>query len=226
LKQLYLALMKLSVKICCIANIQEAALAINYGATAIGLVGPMPSGPGIISNIEIEKIAKATPQNIDTFLLTSETSTQNIINHHLQTKTNTIQLVDEVEINVLQDLKRNLPTIKIVQVVHILNEENIEKALQISQFVDALLLDSGNPNLSIKQLGGTGKVHNWQISKQIVSQCKIPVYLAGGLSAQNVRTAVLEVKPYGIDLCSSVRTNEKLDENKLSDFFKALQVGK
>ncbi|MEM9889074.1 MAG: phosphoribosylanthranilate isomerase [Bacteroidota bacterium] len=206
------------VKICCIASIEEAQIAIEAGATAIGLVGHMPSGPGVISDEKIAEITAQTPAHIDTFLLTSETKVARIVQHHKRVKTNTIQLVDTLEDRVYSDLRAALKKVKVVQVIHILDENSIQEAMSIAPQVDALLLDSGNPNLATKELGGTGKTHNWDISQQIVEQVDTPVYLAGGLKAENVQAAIKKVKSYGLDLCSGVRTNGKLDEGKLAAF--------
>ena len=207
------------VKICCISSIAEAKLAIENGADAIGLVGEMPSGPGIISDELIKKIASIIPPSISSFLLTSETTTTKIIEHHKKVNTNTIQIVDKLTKGNYQDLRIKLPEIDIVQVIHVIGEESITEALNIAPFVDYLLLDSGNPNLKIKTLGGTGKVHNWEISKRIRESVKIPVFLAGGLNSQNIKAAINKVQPFGVDLCSGVRTNGKLDERKLKSFF-------
>ena len=207
------------VKICCISSEQEAKMAIKYGASALGLVGNMPSGPGIISDELILTISKIVPPSIATFMLTSETSADQIIEHHRRTLTNTIQIVDELKEGTYETIRKALPAIKIVQVIHVIDERTIEEAEKMSAFVDALLLDSGNPNLKIKELGGTGRVHNWTISKKIVDQSKVPVFLAGGLTVHNVRQAIEQVQPFGLDLCSGVRTNNKLDPYKLEKFF-------
>lgn len=212
------------VKICCIGSVNEAQLAIEAGAKAIGLVGPMPSGPGVISNTLIAKIAKEVPKNIDTFLLTSETKVSKILEHYSKVKTTTIQLVDELTEGTHEQLKKALPNTQLVQVVHIYHENAIERAIEIANHVDALLLDSGNPNLFVKELGGTGRVHNWELSKKIVASVEIPVYLAGGLTPSNALKAIEQVNPYGLDLCSGVRTNGKLDSTKLSDFFNSINA--
>lgn len=207
------------VKICCICSIEEALLAISYGAKAIGLVGKMPSGPGIISDNLIVEISKIVPEGIETFLLTSETTAEGIVTHHRKTKTKTVQIVDRIDPGIYKTLRTELTGIKLVQVVHVIDENSIDEALEYSKYADALLLDSGNPNLSFKQLGGTGRTHNWEISKIIRSYADIPVYLAGGINSVNVIEAFEYVRPYGIDLCSGVRTGGILDEKKLSDFF-------
>ena len=211
------------VKICCISNIEEATLAIKYGSDILGLVGEMPSGPGIISDEEILKISSFTPPGVDTFLLTQETTTEGILKHVHRTYTKSIQLVDAVPISVYNELRSKLPFVNLIQVVHVLDENAVEEAISLAPLVDALLLDSGNPNLDIKELGGTGRTHNWALSKEIVDRVETPVFLAGGLSPLNIVKAYEQVHPYGFDLCSGVRTNGNLDEKKLKTFFDALE---
>jgi phosphoribosylanthranilate isomerase len=210
------------VKICCISSNEEASMAIRYGASALGLVGEMPSGPGVINDTLIKEIAQNTPPSVSTFLLTSETDSNKIINHQRRVNTNTIQVVDELKKGSYEQIRESLPSIKLVQVIHVIDEKSVEEAINISKYVDAILLDSGNPNLKVKELGGTGRVHNWELSKTIREEIAIPLFLAGGLNKTNVREAIEYVQPFGIDLCSGVRTNGHLDALKLRDFFKAV----
>ncbi|MEY3367378.1 MAG: hypothetical protein RI973_533 [Bacteroidota bacterium] len=210
------------VKICCIASDEEANLAIQYGASALGLVARMPSGPGPIPDELIASITRSVPPPIATFLLTSETAANDIVRHQQRVHTNTIQIVDALQEGDYSDIRGQLPHVRIVQVIHVLDEKSVEEALAISERVHALLLDSGNPNLRVKELGGTGRTHNWRLSRSIVEQSKVPVFLAGGLHAGNVREAMEAVQPFGLDLCSGVRTNGKLDEGKLEAFFRAV----
>lgn len=214
---------KIRVKICCISSIEEAKLATAYGASALGLVGHMPSGPGVMSNRKISEITKSAPPMVSTFLLTSETKAAAVINHYKKVNTSTIQIVDALENRDYEQIKNNLPHVKIVQVVHVLNDKSVAEAIGISAYVDAVLLDSGNPNLETRELGGTGRTHNWDLSRQIRDQIDIPVFLAGGINSNNVKQAIEHVQPFGVDLCSSVRTNGKLDENKLKLFFHTIQ---
>jgi len=210
------------IKICCIQNIQEAKTAISFGASAIGLVAKMPSGPGPIPDHLIKEIAAAVPPPVATFLLTSHTSVSDIIKHHRKTNTNTIQIVDYLTDGTYKQLKEVLPSVKIVQVIHVINENSIDEAIRVSQSVDAILLDSGNPNLKIKELGGTGRVHNWKLSRKIREEASCPVFLAGGLNPDNVRNAIEAVEPYAVDVCSGVRSNGLLDIGKLEKFFTAV----
>lgn len=210
------------VKICCISSIQEAKMGVAHGASAIGLVGHMPSGPGVISDELIRTIAWTVPPPIATFLLTSETSVQAVIRHQQAVQTNTIQLVDALQEGTYADIRGGCPGVKLVQVIHVLDEMSIDEALAAADYVDALLLDSGNPKLAVKELGGTGRAHDWSLSRRIVEQSPIPVFLAGGLNPDNVRQAIDTVQPFGLDLCSSVRTNGHLDPAKLERFFTAV----
>lgn len=214
--------MRTRIKICCITSAGEAGMAIAQGADALGLVGKMPSGPGPIPDWLIAEIVKTIHPPVASFLLTSEQSSEEIIFHVKRTDTNTVQIVDELTTGTYRDIRSALPHLKIVQVVHVINEKSIQQALAYAEEADALLLDSGNPKGAIKTLGGTGNVHNWDISREIVQQARVPVFLAGGLHAGNVREAIEKVQPFGVDICSGVRTEGKLDPNKLAAFIKVV----
>ena len=209
---------RVRVKVCCIKNEEEAQLAIAAGVDAIGLVSAMPSGPGSISEFKIAEIVARVSPPISTFLLTSETSAPNIIRQQSDCRNNVLQLVDHVEASDQRQLKKALPGIGIVQVVHVIDEASVDQAVAYAAHVDALLLDSGNPNLRVKELGGTGRTHNWALSREIVQKVNIPVFLAGGLNPSNVVSAIKEVKPFGVDICSGLRTAGRLDRAKLTEF--------
>jgi phosphoribosylanthranilate isomerase len=206
------------IKICCIANIEEAELAIKYGADAIGLVSEMPSGPGVIDFETIVDISKSVTEKIDTFLLTSKRTTREIIEQLKVCKTSTVQICDSLIEGTYADIKAELPDVKIVQVIHVVDDDSVLEAIDSSRTADALLLDSGNQKLTVKELGGTGRTHNWELSKKIIAGVTVPVYLAGGLKPTNIKEAIETVRPYGVDICSGIRTDGKLDEYKLGEY--------
>ena len=210
------------IKICCIRSVEEARLAIRLGASALGLVSEMPSGPGVISERVITEIASATPPPIGTFLLTSRTDPEEIIAQQQRCRANAVQLCDRLAPGTHARLRESLPGISIVQVVHVAGEASFAEALEASRTADALLLDSGNPELAVKELGGTGRTHDWAISARIVAASAVPVFLAGGLDAGNVAEAILSVRPFAVDVCSGVRSSGALDETKLSEFMEAV----
>src|SRR5215470_15730187 len=210
------------VKICCIMSVAEARMAVAAGAAALGLVGRMPSGPGVIEDALIAEIAASVPPPVATFLLTSETRAEGVVDHVRRCGTNTVQLVDRVEEGVHAAVRRALPQVKIVQVLHVTDTDVVDEARALSGVVDAFLLDSGNPALAVKELGGTGRVHDWDVSRRVVEAVDRPVFLAGGLRADNVAEAFARVRPFGVDLCSSVRSQGRLDPDKLATFFAAI----
>ena len=207
------------VKICCISSHQEAQMAIEAGASALGLVSAMPSGPGPIPEAQIAQIAARIPPGVASFLLTSRQNANSIIGQQRRCRVNTLQLVDRVEEGTYAALRAALPGIALVQVIHVNGQESLEEALRVAPQVDGLLLDSGNQALEIKELGGTGRVHDWQISRAIREAVDVPLYLAGGLNAGNVAEAIRLVQPFGVDICSGARTNGQLDPAKLASFF-------
>ncbi len=209
------------IKVCCIASHAEAELAIAAGADALGLVSAMPSGPGPIDETLIAGIAARVPPPIATFLLTCHQSVDGIIAQQRRCRTNTIQLVDTLTDGSYAQLRVALPGIALVQVIHVSGDASIVEAEAIAPHVDALLLDSGNPTLTIKELGGTGRVHDWDASRRLREAVDVPIFLAGGLRPENVREAIDRVQPFGLDLCTGVRTNGALDPEKLARFMAA-----
>ena len=213
---------RVRIKICCIQSSDEARLAIDAGADALGLVAAMPSGPGPIPEDRIAAIAARIPPPVATFLLTSLRSVPEIVEQHRRCRTTVLQLVDALPDGAHAALRRELPGIRLVQVIHVRGRESVEEAIRVAPEVDALLLDSGNPALAVKELGGTGRVHDWSLSRAIVEAAGVPVFLAGGLRPENVREAIAHVRPFGVDVCTGVRTEGRLDARKLRAFVAAV----
>src|SRR5687767_15488577 len=212
------------VKICCIASVEEAWMAIEHGASALGLVSAMPSGPGPIPDSLIAEIAATVPPAVSSFLLTCEQDADAIIDQQRRLRVNTIQICDRLPAGSHRALREALPGVALVQVVHITGPESVDEAIEVAPHVDGVLLDSGNQSLAVKELGGTGRTHDWNLSLQIREAIAVPLFLAGGLKAENVADAIRQVHPFGVDVCSGVRTDGKLDEVKLRAFFTAVRA--
>ncbi len=212
------------VKICCISSTAEAELAVRLGADALGLVGDMPSGPGVISDELAREIAAWAPPPVATFLLTSRTRAQEIAEHVAFCGTNTVQIVAHIDPAESERLAALLPaSVRRVQVIHVEGSEALALIDDYAPHVHAFLLDSGRPGLVVPELGGTGRVHDWSVSAAFVRRSPRPVLLAGGLTPGNVAAAIGQVAPYGVDLCSGVRTNGVLDAAKLARFMSAIR---
>ena len=211
------------VKICCISSADEAQLAVKAGADAIGLVGKMPSGPGQLTDTKIRDIARNVPPGVSCFMLTSETTATGVAEHLLRTGVSTVQLVQHMTLAETMSLDRVLLSTRRVQVIHVEDERALDLVAKYEPHVHAFLLDSGRPNADTPELGGTGRTHDWALSHKIVEASSKPVFLAGGLNAENVGEAIAKVRPYGVDICSGVRTGGHLDPEKLERFMTAIR---
>lgn len=211
------------IKICCIQNAGEVRLAVRYGADALGLVAAMPSGPGPIPEEEIAGIVPLVPPAVSSFLLTSEREADAIVNQQQRTGASTLQLVDAVTPEVRRELKRRLPGVKLVQVIHVTGESALEAAREAAETSDGILLDSGSPDAEVRVLGGTGRTHDWPLSRRIREAIDLPLFLAGGLRPENVAEAIRQVQPYAVDVCTGVRDDYRLDEGKLNAFVNAVR---
>jgi phosphoribosylanthranilate isomerase len=210
------------IKVCCISTVEEAWTAIRCGASALGLVSAMPSGPGVIEDDTIQRIALQVPPGVATFLLTSATEADAVVEQQRRAGVNTVQLVDAVAPGEYARMRRAMPGIALVQVIHVRGAASVDEAREAAPHVNAVLLDSGDPALAVKELGGTGRVHDWAVSARIREAVDVPVYLAGGLRPENVAQAVERVGPFGLDVCTGVRTDGVLDEGRLQAFAQAV----
>ena len=209
-------------KICCIQSVEEAEMAMAAGAWAIGLVAAMPSGPGPVDDVRIRAIADATKDRVRRVLLTAHTDPEAVVDHILRCGCDVVQLVDAVPVQTCAAIRKHCPDVQIIQVVHVGGEDALEIAKAAAPHGDMILLDSGRPDGPIKELGGTGRTHNWDISGKIVEALDVPVILAGGLNPDNAKDACAMVKPFALDVCSGLRgPGFALDLGKLSSFAQA-----
>ncbi len=213
------------IKICCISSLEEAELAIALGADALGLVADMPSGPGVIDDDVARDIAEIVPPPIATFLLTQRSRAQDIADHVRHCGTSTVQIVRHIDPREHEDLKRLLPEgVRRVQVIHVEGMDALDLIPLYAPHVHAFLLDSGRPSMTVAELGGTGRVHDWRISAEFVKRSPKPVFLAGGLNPGNIVEAVRRVNPFGVDLCNGVRDEGGLSKQKLESFMTNLRT--
>jgi phosphoribosylanthranilate isomerase len=214
------------VKVCCMKSLEEVWMAVEAGASAVGLVSQMPSGPGPISNEAAAGIAAEVPPGVDAFLLTPLQTVGELVEQNRLVKARALQLVDALPPEAYAELRAVMPGVKLVQVIHVTGPDSLSEALAVAPHVDAILLDSGNPSLPVKELGGTGRRHDWAVSRQIREAVDVPVWLAGGLNPENAREAIESVRPFGLDVCSGLRTGEgyDLDPDKLDRFMAAVRA--
>jgi phosphoribosylanthranilate isomerase len=212
------------IKICCIAGEDEARLAVTHGASALGLVSEMPSGPGVIPEPVIAAVADTVPPGVAAFLLTSRRDPEEIAAQARRCRVDTVQLCDRLAPGAHRRLRDLLPGVRTVQVIHVTGEDAIAEASAVAAEAHGILLDSGKPDAARKELGGTGRTHDWEVSARIVAAVPVPVFLAGGLTPENVGEAITRVQPFAVDTCSGVRTGGRLDPEKLARFAAAVHA--
>jgi phosphoribosylanthranilate isomerase len=215
---------RIRVKVCCIASTDEADRAIAAGADALGLVSAMPSGPGPIPESDIASIVRHVGARASTVLLTSRQDARTIGDQLRRIRPSVVQLVDELTEREYGMLRASHPEVVLMQVIHVRGARSVDEAVGVAPFVDAILLDSGNPTAAVKELGGTGRVHDWAISRAIRDAVALPLFLAGGLRASNVTDAIAAVRPFGVDVCSGVRVNGQLDHDAVHAFIGAARA--
>ena len=209
------------IKICCMASPEEAHICAAAGADLVGLVGPMPSGAGIVSPDTCREIAKAAPAWVTPVLLTSSETAEAIAADIRHAGVRAVQLVRHVEPEVHATLAEDLPGVRRFQVIHVEGHDALDLIAHYP-LADAFLLDSGRPSQA--ELGGTGRTHDWAVSADFVRQSPVPVFLAGGLTPRNAAEAIAQVRPFGLDICSGVRTpDDRLDPEKLHAFMAAIR---
>lgn len=216
--------MRTRIKVCCIESADALAMAVGHGADALGFVGPMPSGTGILRLDAARALIARVPPGVASFLLSSSVDADQLVEEARLTGTGVLQIVDRVPSAAHEALRRALPALRIVQVVHVEGEAAVGEALEVAGRVDAVLLDSGSRAGPVALLGGTGAIHDWAISREIAGRCPVPVWLAGGLTPENVTAAIRTVRPFGVDLCTGLRTAGMLDEAKLRAFVAAVEA--
>ena len=94
-------------------------------------------------------------------------------------------------------IRSRIAPVMLLRAIAVRAGETLSEAQAHQECVDFLMLDSGAKNLPF--LGATGETHDWSVSRTIVERSRIPVILAGGLSADNVGQAIAAVRPWGVD---------------------------
>lgn len=210
------------VKVCCIASPEEARLALSYGVTAVGMVDETPSGEGRIPVETIAEIVQAVPPTTGTFVLTATTDVDQLEALYRTTGANTVQLWDPLQPGDYERLREKAPGIFIAQSVHVMEDEALAAAREIARHVDALVLDSGDSEPPFRWTNPAGQTHDWELSRHISEAIHLPILLAGGLTPDNVGQAIRAVRPYGVDVCSGVRKDGRLDQRLLVAFLDAV----
>ena len=216
---------KTQIKVCCIASREEARQAVEAGANLVGLIAAHEGVSTGLTDALWSQTVGWVPSGMGRVLLTPFLTAGEIVAHAERVGARIIQICDHVDPEVHSSIREIKPDLHLIQVVHVTGVDSVNLACELATFSDAILLDSGQPGADFSELGGTGRTHDWGISRSIVDAVSVPVWLAGGLCSENVQQAIQTVRPHGVDLCSGVRTDGRLDPDKLRQFMSAVDQG-
>jgi phosphoribosylanthranilate isomerase len=207
------------VKICGIRRREDALIAAELGADAIGLlVGQRHNSPDFISATVARDIDRALPPSVEAVLVTHVEDIDKLERLLQESEIRTVQLHSEIAPSSVERLRGRLPHLKIFKSVSVISADSVAYPEAFAQLVDGFVLDS--INLATDQVGGTGKTHDWSVSRQIVMRYpEIPSILAGGLNSENVRSAIEQVHPFGVDVNSGTKAPDEFkDPRKIEAF--------
>jgi phosphoribosylanthranilate isomerase len=204
------------IKICGLRSYEEARLALDCGATAFGfLVGLSYATADQISPENAAGIIGKLPENADTVIVTHQTDPEKAAALARITGGHTLQVHGDMPPAGVRKLAALAPDLRLIKAVHVSGPESIEAAAAYAGIAHALLLDTR----TVDRLGGTGRTHDWSISARIVAAVPVPVYLAGGLTPENISDAIERVRPAGVDVNSGVKDSAgEKDAEKVSLF--------
>lgn len=211
------------VKVACIRDAEEARRAVSFGAAAIGMAAENPAGGPSLTEDQIRAVTESVPDSVGTFLMTTRRSAPDLARLARNTGVNTLQLWDEPEPDAYAHLRSAIPGLSIVQSIAVVGPEAVDRAIEVASLVDALVLDSAHRAAPARWEHQHGRTHDWQLSRRITEEVGIPVILSGGLSHRNVADAIRAVRPYGVEVCTGVRTKGALDTTLLVQFLEGLE---
>jgi phosphoribosylanthranilate isomerase len=211
-------------KICGTTNLRDAQLSVAAGADALGFIfAPSPRRIDISSATRIIAALRGQAETIGVFVNETPERVGEILR---QTGLSGAQLHGDEPAEALSDFRSILGNRKLIKVVHaqdaLQNPRKLSGYLAACESLDAILLDSGSP---LKR-GGTGTVFSWNDALPIAKEisAKVPLVLAGGLTASNVREAIELFSPWGVDVVSGVESEPGVkDESKLKEFASAVR---
>jgi len=196
------------VKLCGIKRLEDACLAVEAGADALGfLVGQTHTSADFIAPLTAKAIAATLPSGVTGVLVTHLTDPGDVLDLAALTGLPAVQLHGEIWPEDLARLRRAAPDLTFLKSFHVTDEAGLDYGDAFAGLVDGFVLDTANPRTG--QIGGTGLTHDWRLSRRIVERYRsVPVILAGGLNPENVAAAIAAVGPFGVDVNSGTKGSD------------------
>ena len=191
------------------------AVTVAAGADAVGFIVGVPSSPRNLTLERAEMLLSQVPIFVDSVVVMAPKSIKQLVEVCERLKPSAIQIHGKEQLD-SSEIREKIKDTRLIKTVYVTEDALNETAIEDSKMFDALLLDS----FSKGQYGGTGKVHDWTLSRQIKEAvAPVPVILAGGLKPENVKEAILKVQPYAVDVASGVELSPGVkDHEKVRTF--------
>lgn len=198
------------VKICGVTRVEDALECARLGADAVGVIVEVSvDTPRKVSADKARKIFEALPRGIERFSVIMPRNAEEAAHLFRSVNPDVIQLHGKEPLSLVEALKEELPC-KLTKTIHVLDSSSLEEAKEYSKYCDYILLDTPS-----KTGGGSGRVHDWTISRGIVEELDIPVILSGGLNPENIGNAVKMVKPHYVDVSSGVESGPGVKDSEI-----------
>jgi phosphoribosylanthranilate isomerase len=204
-------------KICGIRDAGARDVAVAAGADAVGFVVEISRSKRSIDRGEARGLIQGLPPFVSSVIVVEPQSAAEAANLALDTGADVIQINDSLSFEDMATLKNMVPA-RLVATVPA-SPGGLNHARQMTRVADALLIDSFEGG----KLGGTGTVHDWNLSSDLVRNVDVPLILAGGLDPENVAEAIEKVRPYAVDVSSGVETDGAKDPEKIKAFLKEVK---
>jgi phosphoribosylanthranilate isomerase len=202
----------IKVKICGVRTVEDAMKCVACGADAVGVL--LADSPRRITILQAADIVKCMPPFVTPVIVMMPSAAEEAIEAAGVIGPGAIQLQGDEPPEMLLEIKKALPHIKLIKAVHVGSGGEMDKARSYEGTADAILLDTMSPGR-----GGSGRTHDWTLSGEIVADIRSPVVLAGGLSPSNVAEAIKRVRPFAVDVASGVEGNGRVKDIKLIEQF-------
>jgi phosphoribosylanthranilate isomerase len=203
------------VKICGITREEDLAFAVAAGADAVGFLVGVPSSPRNLTLERAEMLLRQVPVFVDSVVVTAPQSINGLAEICERLKPTAIQIHGKKNFEA-SEIRERIKDTRLIKTVYVTEDALNETAIEELKTFDAVLLDSFTKG----QYGGTGRVHDWTLSRQIKEAVDpVSVILAGGLNPENVKEAIMAVEPYAVDVASGVEANPGIkDQGKVRAF--------
>ncbi|MDQ1275169.1 MAG: phosphoribosylanthranilate isomerase [Euryarchaeota archaeon] len=224
--------LKTRIKICGIRSPDDIQMAALYGADAVGFITEVPvESPRKLDSDTAAALVSRVPKCLDSVMVIMPENSSRALELIEKVRPDIVQIhsdLSPVELEIIRE-KTDIPIIKTLSVPAGLGASKIQslvnrllkevRELEKSGVVDSLLLDSGIAG----RTGGTGCIHDWDLSRRIAEETELPLILAGGLKPENVQEAIRVVSPYAVDTASGVETLGKKDAVKIRSFIEEVR---